>query len=73
MTFRSDGPLDTGGVSGGGGGRGRRVAVGGGVGLVVVVIAALVFGIDPSDILGGAGGYSTEEVGSGGKIGRAHV
>ena len=66
MTFRSDGPLDTGGVSGGGGGRGRRVAVGGGVGLVVVVIAALVFGIDPSEILGGAGGYSTEDVGSGG-------
>lgn len=66
MTFRSDGPLDTGGVSGrGGGGRGR-VAIGGGVGLVVVVIAALVFGINPADILGGAGDYSTDGVGSGG-------
>ncbi|SDT00193.1 KPN_02809 family neutral zinc metallopeptidase [Microlunatus soli] len=65
MTFQGDGPLDTGGVSGGGGGRGGRVAIGGGAGLVVVVIAALVFGINPADILGGGGGdYSTGDVGA---------
>jgi predicted metalloprotease len=52
MTFRGNGPLDTSGVSGGGG-YGGRVAVGGGAGLVIVVIAALIFGVNPADILGG--------------------
>lgn len=70
MTFQGSGPLDTGGVSGGGGGRGGKVAIGGGAGLVVVVIAALVFGINPADILGGTGGdYSTGEIGGAGSGG----
>jgi predicted metalloprotease len=38
---------------GGGGGRGGKVALGGGAG-VVVLILALVFGINPNDLLGGA-------------------
>ncbi|SIR87420.1 KPN_02809 family neutral zinc metallopeptidase [Williamsia sterculiae] len=58
MTFQGDGPLDTGGVSGGGGGGGGRIAIGGGVGLVVTVVA-LLFGINPGDILGEDGGSST--------------
>lgn len=37
------------------GGRGGRIAMGGGGGLIVVVLA-LLFGINPGDILGGGGG-----------------
>lgn len=62
MTFRSDGDLDTSGVSGGGGGgRGRGVAIGGGVGGIVVVLIAVVLGVDPSELgvdTGGLGGSS---------------
>ncbi|MGB6244713.1 KPN_02809 family neutral zinc metallopeptidase [Gordonia sp. (in: high G+C Gram-positive bacteria)] len=58
MTFQGNGPLDTGGVSaggsgGGGGFGGGRIALGGGVGLVVTIVA-LLFGLNPGDILGGA-------------------
>ncbi|MGB3697752.1 MAG: neutral zinc metallopeptidase [Gordonia sp. (in: high G+C Gram-positive bacteria)] len=57
MTFQGNGPLDTGGVSaggsgGGGGFGGGRIALGGGVGLVVTIVA-LLFGLNPGDILGG--------------------
>ncbi|MGC5245706.1 KPN_02809 family neutral zinc metallopeptidase [Gordonia sp. DT219] len=54
MTFQGSGPLDTGNVSGGGGG-GGRIALGGGVGLIVTVVA-LLFGINPGDIMGGGTG-----------------
>ena len=38
----------------GGGGNGGKIAIGGGAGLIVVVLA-LLFGINPGDILGGSG------------------
>ncbi|GAA4667846.1 KPN_02809 family neutral zinc metallopeptidase [Gordonia humi] len=54
MTFQGSGPLNTGGVSaGGGGGGGGRIAMGGGLGLVVTIVA-LLFGVNPGDIMGGA-------------------
>lgn len=53
MTFQGSGPLDTSGVSSGGsGGGGGRIAMGGGLGLVVTVVA-LLFGINPGDLMGG--------------------
>ncbi|MGZ8179767.1 KPN_02809 family neutral zinc metallopeptidase [Williamsia sp. SKLECPSW1] len=58
MTFQGDGPLDTSGVSGGGGGGRGRIALGGGAGLIVAIVAVL-FGVNPGDILGGDGGSST--------------
>ncbi|GAA2049546.1 KPN_02809 family neutral zinc metallopeptidase [Williamsia deligens] len=60
MTFQGDGPLDTSGVSGGGGGGRGRVALGGGVGLVVAIVAVL-FGVNPGDILGGDSGTSAPQ------------
>ncbi|NDZ95203.1 hypothetical protein G3I13_08190 [Streptomyces sp. SID6673] len=56
MVFQGDGPLDTGGVSGGGGGGGGvgRIALGGGAGLIITLVA-LFFGIDPGSITGGSG------------------
>ncbi|WP_328857851.1 neutral zinc metallopeptidase [Williamsia herbipolensis] len=63
MTFQGDGPLDTSGVSGGGGGGRGRIALGGGAGLIVAIVAVL-FGVNPGDILGGDGG-STPSVSSG--------
>ena len=61
MTFQGDGPLDTSGVSGGGGGGGRgRVALGGGAGLIVAIVAVL-FGVNPGDILGGDGGTAAPQ------------
>lgn len=54
MTFQGNGPLDTGNVSGGGGGRGAggRIALGGGAGLIITIVA-LLFGVNPGDIMGG--------------------
>ncbi len=56
MTFQGSGPLDTSDVSaggsGGGGFGGGKIALGGGVG-VIVTIVALLFGLNPGDILGG--------------------
>lgn len=54
MTFQGNGPLDTSTVSGGGGGGGRggRIAVGGGAGLIIAIVA-LLFGVDPGNIIGG--------------------
>ncbi|WP_299574529.1 neutral zinc metallopeptidase [uncultured Williamsia sp.] len=64
MTFQGDGPLDTSGVSGGGGGGGRgRIALGGGAGLIVAIVAVL-FGVNPGDILGGDGGSSSTSQGT---------
>ncbi|MFT4043707.1 MAG: neutral zinc metallopeptidase [Gordonia sp. (in: high G+C Gram-positive bacteria)] len=52
MTFQGSGPLDNSNVSGGGGGGGGgRIALGGGAGLIVTIVA-LLFGINPGDILG---------------------
>ncbi|QTI67005.1 KPN_02809 family neutral zinc metallopeptidase [Gordonia polyisoprenivorans] len=54
MTFQGSGPLDTGNVSGGGGGGGGagRIALGGGAGLIITIVA-LLFGVNPGDIMGG--------------------
>ncbi len=52
MKYNDDANLDS-SQMGGGGGRGGRVAIGGGAGLVVLVLA-LLFGINPGDILGGS-------------------
>ncbi|MEP9392607.1 neutral zinc metallopeptidase [Gordonia sp. VNQ95] len=66
MTFQGSGPLDTGNVSGGGGGGGGggRIALGGGAGLIITIVA-LLFGVNPGDILGGGGtGTSTNSAAS---------
>ena len=42
----------------GGGGGGGRLAVGGGIGAVVIAVVAMLFGVDPSAILGGGGGQA---------------
>ena len=59
MTFQGSGPLDGGNVSGGGG----RIAMGGGLGLVVTVVA-LLFGVNPGDIMGGGATSSQTSTGS---------
>ncbi|WP_026917825.1 KPN_02809 family neutral zinc metallopeptidase [Gordonia shandongensis] len=51
MTFQGSGPLGGGNVSAGGGG-GGRMALGGGVGLIVTIVA-LLFGVNPGQIMGG--------------------
>ncbi|MGO3327112.1 KPN_02809 family neutral zinc metallopeptidase [Gordonia sp. (in: high G+C Gram-positive bacteria)] len=61
MTFQGSGPLDTSGVSAGGGGGGGRIAMGGGLGLVVTVVA-LLFGVNPGDIMGGSGSTGSQQV-----------
>ena len=64
MTFRGDGPLDTGRVSGRGG-RGGKVAIGGGAGVIIVLLAVVLLGGDPGDVLG--------QLGSGGDPGSGQV
>jgi predicted metalloprotease len=61
VTFSGSGSIETGNVSGGGGGGGRggRIALGGGAG-VLVTIVALLFGLNPGDIMGGGGGSSDD-------------
>ncbi|MCF8569739.1 neutral zinc metallopeptidase [Gordonia sp. HY002] len=60
MTFQGSGPLDTSGVSAGGGGGGGRIAMGGGLGLVVTVVA-LLFGVNPGDLMGGSGSMGSQQ------------
>jgi predicted metalloprotease len=55
MSFNEGVQIDPGRASGGGGGRGG-IAIGGGLGGVVVLILALVFGVNPGDLVGGGGG-----------------
>lgn len=57
MTFQGSGRIEGGNVSaggsgGGGGFGGGKAALGGGVGIIVAIVA-LVFGVNPGDILGG--------------------
>ena len=52
VTFRGSGSIETDNVSGGGGGRGGKIALGGGAGLLVTIVA-LLFGLNPGDIMGG--------------------
>ncbi|MEZ5211494.1 MULTISPECIES: KPN_02809 family neutral zinc metallopeptidase [unclassified Gordonia (in: high G+C Gram-positive bacteria)] len=64
MTFQGSGGLDTSGISaggsgGGGGFGGGKIALGGGVGLIVAIVAVL-FGINPGDILGGDSSSSNQ-------------
>ncbi|WOC14226.1 KPN_02809 family neutral zinc metallopeptidase [Gordonia sp. MP11Mi] len=63
MTFQGSGPLAGGNVSAGGGGGGGRIAMGGGLGLVVTVVA-LLFGVNPGDIMGGGTSSSQTSTGS---------
>jgi predicted metalloprotease len=58
MKFNEQANLDSSQVGGGGGGGGGKIALGGGAGLVVVILA-LLFGINPGDILGGGTGSGT--------------
>ncbi|MBY4568681.1 hypothetical protein ACN95_01400 [Gordonia sihwensis] len=61
MTFRGSGPLEGGNVSAGGsGGGGGRMVVGGAAGIVVAIVA-LLFGINPGDILGGGSDSSSNQ------------
>ncbi|MFP5346886.1 MAG: neutral zinc metallopeptidase [Actinomycetes bacterium] len=52
MSFNEGIQIDPGRASGGGGGRGG-IAIGGGLGGIAVLILALVFGVNPNDLLGG--------------------
>ena len=66
VTFRGSGSIETDNVSGGGGGGGGRgrIALGGGAGLLVTIVA-LLFGVNPGDIMGGGdsgGGDNTAAV-----------
>lgn len=54
MSFNEGIQIDPGRASGGGGGRGG-LAIGGGLGGVVVLILAIVFGVNPGDLVGGGG------------------
>lgn len=58
MSFEGSGPLSSGNVSGGGGGGGARIALGGGAGLIITIVA-LLFGVNPGDIMGGGTTGST--------------
>lgn len=60
VKYRDDARLDASQIGGARGGRGGKVAVGGGAGLIVLVLA-LVFGLNPNDLLGGAGTGSVPE------------
>lgn len=55
MSFNEGVQIDPGRASGGGGGRGG-LAIGGGIGGIVVLIMALVFGVNPGDLVGGGDG-----------------
>ncbi|MCU1549729.1 MAG: putative neutral zinc metallopeptidase [Glaciihabitans sp.] len=65
MTFDDDARLSGKGVSRAGGGR-RGVAIGGGSlgGLIVVVLLGLIFGVDPSALLGGGDGTGQPDPGT---------
>ncbi len=52
MKYRDSAELDPSQMGGRSGGNGGRIALGGGAGLIVLVLA-LLFGINPNDILGG--------------------
>lgn len=60
MSFNEGVTIDTSGASRGGGRGKGPVMVGGGAGMLVIVIIALMFGIDPSQLLGGTTGQNEE-------------
>lgn len=66
MTFQGDGPLDTSDVSGGGGGGGGGlpggIKLGGGAVGIIGIIVAVLFGVNPGDIMGGGGGGNNAAV-----------
>jgi uncharacterized protein len=53
VKYKEGAELDPSQMGGGRGGSGGKIAIGGGAGLIVLIIA-LLFGINPGDILGGA-------------------
>ncbi|MBO0853897.1 MAG: neutral zinc metallopeptidase [Nocardia sp.] len=65
MTFNEGMQLDTEGVSsGGGGGMGPKLAMGGGGGLIVVILAVL-FGVNPGNVMGNLTGGTSHAAGGG--------
>lgn len=64
VTFQGSGGLDTSGVSaggsGGGGFGGGKIALGGGAGLLLTIVA-LLFGINPGDLMGGTGSSVSQQ------------
>lgn len=60
MSFDEGGRISAGRASRGGGGRGGGLAIGGGAGGLVLLVLALVFGVNPADLAGGAGPASPD-------------
>lgn len=69
MTFNEGARMDAGrvqvGGSGGGGGRGGKFALGGGLGGIIVLILAMLFGGDPTSLLGSGSDGGNTAVSSG--------
>ena len=61
MTFNEGMQIDTSTTSTSGGGGGRGMYIGGGIGGLIVVVAALFFGIDPANLLGGDQGSAPSQ------------
>jgi uncharacterized protein len=62
VKYNEGAELDPSQMGGGGRGNGGKIAIGGGAGLIVLVLA-LLFGLNPGDILGGAPQSGTEQSG----------
>ena len=59
MQYNAGAQLDPSQVEVRGGGNGGRVAIGGGVSIIVLILAML-FGINPSELMGGGGGTASQ-------------
>ena len=63
MQYNAGSQLDPSQVEVRGGGNGGRVAIGGGVSIIVVILAML-FGINPAELMGGGGTASQANPGT---------
>ena len=63
VQYRSGAKLDSSQMGSGGGRRGTTVALGGGAGILLIILA-LLFGVNPSDLLGGASGQAPAPAGT---------
>jgi predicted metalloprotease len=59
LSFNEGVQIDAGRASGGGG-RGGGLAIGGGAGGILLLVLALVFGVNPGDLVGGSGGAAPQ-------------
>ena len=59
VKYRDNAQLDPSQIGGSRGGNGGKIALGGGAGLIVLVLA-LLFGLNPNDLLGGSSGTEAE-------------